>query len=162
MGVETGIIEVIKWIRESVRPVVVLLVVSALALFSPHSWLTNIGIADWLQRYRPWTLLFFTGSLVWLGTFPIESQYNQWQAKRYLKRLTEDERNVLKPFILNAKKTQSFAMNLAVARHLTKAHVLTESSTIDVHGHVVFEINPGAFSYLMRRPELVGVAKNSN
>jgi hypothetical protein len=157
MSAEGVVVEVIKWIRESVRPVVVLLVVNALALFVPQGWFTYIGIADAVQKYRPLAVLFFVGSLVWLGTFPIESQFYHWKRKKYLIQLTEEERNVLKPFILNAKKTQSFAMNLATARHLVKAHVLTESPTTDIRGHIVFVIDSWVFAHLRKHPELIGI-----
>ncbi len=157
-----AIIEIIKWIRESVRPVIVLLLMSALALFLPHSRLATIGIADWLQKYRPWVVSAFSGSLIWLITFPVEVEYNRYRGKRYLRQLTEEERSVLKPFILNAKKTQAFAMNVAVARHLVECHVLTESSTTSVRGHIVFVINSVIFSHLMKHPELVGITRNSN
>jgi hypothetical protein len=162
MSAEGAAIEIIKWIRESIRPVAVLLIVSALALFLPQTWLANIGIADWLQRYRPWILLFFTGSLIWLGTFPIENQYYHHKRKKYLAHLTDEERNVLKPFILNKKKTQAFAMTLAIARHLAELHLLKESSTNDAHGHRVFVMDDWVFSYLQEHSELIGIQQNSN
>jgi len=162
MSTEAAIIETIKWIRESIRPVVVLLIVSALALFLPHLWLTDIGIEDWLQKFRPWAILFFAVSLVWLCTFPIEKQYHHQKRRRYLRQLTNQERDVLKVFILDAKKTQSFAMNLATARHLVQQYLLIETSTTDLRGHHVFAMDSWVFSYLKEHPELVGIHKNSN
>jgi poly-D-alanine transfer protein DltD len=131
------IIEIIKWIRESFRPLIVLFVLSALVLFSPHSWVAAMGVEEEVQKYRSVALLVFVGSFIWLITFPIEAQYYHRKGKRYLSHLTEEERNVLKPFIQNAKKTQSFAMNVAVARHLAQLHLLRETSTTDVRGHTV-------------------------
>ncbi|MBZ5662131.1 MAG: superinfection exclusion B family protein, partial [Acidobacteriia bacterium] len=94
MSAEATVVEIIKWIRESIRPIVVLLIVSTLILFLPRSWLNSIGIADWLQRYRPWIILIFVTSLVWLGTFPIENQYHHQKRKGYLKQLTGEEQDV--------------------------------------------------------------------
>ncbi len=104
-----AIIEIIKWIRESVRPVIVILVLSAFLLFCPHSWASAIGLGDGFSKYRFIAFLCFVGSLVWLLTFPIEKRYLAHRAKKRLHQLTDAERNVLQPFIQNRKRTQHFA-----------------------------------------------------
>lgn len=101
MSTEGAVIEIIKWIRESIRPIVVMLIVSALALFLPQSWLAKIGIVEWLQRFRPWMILLFVGSLVWLATFPIEHGYLTIRRPGRLKQLTPEEYGVLKYYIQN-------------------------------------------------------------
>jgi hypothetical protein len=158
---ETGIIEIIKWIRESVRPVYVIFILSGLCLL-PHSWLAAIGMADWASAHHPIIVLFFLGAVVWLSSFPIEKQYYHHQRKRYLDQLTDEERNVLKPFIMNAKKTQAFAMTLAIARHLAQLHLLKETPTKDAHGHTVFVLDDWVFSYLREHSELIGIRQNSD
>ncbi len=155
-----AIIEIIKWIRESVRPVIVLFVLAALVLFFPRSWVLAIGLGDGFSKYRFVAFLCFVGSLIWLVTLPIEQQYRHRKRERYLDHLTEEERNVLKSFILNAKKTQAFRMNLAIARHLAQFHILIETPTTDVHGHIVFVIDEWVFSHLTKHPGLIGIAKN--
>lgn len=92
---EGGIIEVIKWIRESVRPVYVILVLSTFCLL-PGSWLAKIGMADWTSAHHPVIVLFFLGAVVWLSSFPIEKQYHHQRRNRYLKQLTGEERDVLR------------------------------------------------------------------
>jgi hypothetical protein len=109
MSAEGAVIEIIKWIRESIRPVVVLLISSALALFIPHQWLVNIGIADWLQRFRPWAILLFIGWLVWLGTLPVEKVYETHKKKVRLHNLATDEQDALRPYILNNKTVHAFS-----------------------------------------------------
>jgi hypothetical protein len=160
-NIEGGIIEIIKWIRESVRPVYVIFVLSSLCLL-PGSWLAKIGMVDWTSAHHPIIVLFFLGAVVWLSSFPIEKQYYHQKRKSYLNQLTDEERNVLKPFILNAKKTQAFAMNLAIARHLAQLHLLIETSTTDVRGHHVFVMDGWVFSHLTKHPEMVGLPKKSN
>jgi hypothetical protein len=154
--VKDSIIEIIKWIRESVRPVVVIFVLSAMVLFAPHSWASSLGLADGFSKYRFVAFLCFVGSLVWLVSFPIEKQFIHRKRERYLKHLTEEERNVLKPFILNAKKTQAFRMNLGIARHLAQQRLLVETSTVDVRGHTVFVMDDWVFSHLKKHSELLG------
>jgi len=96
------------------------------------------------------------GSLVWLSSFAIEKQYNHRRGEQYLNHLTEEEKNVFKSFILNAKKTQAFAMNLAIARHLATRHLLIETPATDSRGHPVFVIDDWVFSRLRKHPELLG------
>ena len=48
---EASVIEIIKWIRESVRPVILILVLAAMVLFFPYSWASAIGIGDAFSKY---------------------------------------------------------------------------------------------------------------
>jgi hypothetical protein len=108
-NVETAIIEIIKWIRESVRPVIVLCVMSILALVPPHSWLVSVGMDMWMQKMHPWIVLVFVGSSLWLATFPIENAYRLGQRKKYLHNLASDEKKTLQPYILNNKTVHCFS-----------------------------------------------------
>jgi hypothetical protein len=158
-----GIVEIIKWVRESIRPVVVTLIVCALALFLPHLWRTSIGIGDWLQTYRPWMLLLFTGSLVWLGTFPIETRYRRWEHKGRLAKLAGDQQELLKPYVQNKKTVHSASpRTIAVANTLVKLGVLTDSGIIDGLGFREYAIDAWTLSYLCENPNLVGIRKISN
>jgi hypothetical protein len=160
--VKDAIIEIIKWIRESVRPVIVILVLAFLVFVFPHSLAVALGAQDGFQRYRFVAFLCFVGSIVWLITFPIERKYRRRKKLKYLHNLTQEERNALQPFILNAKKTQAFALGAHVARHLTSIGILTETENRDIRGHSVFVIDEDVYSYLMHNPGLAGAGKNSN
>lgn len=163
MSFEVGVVEVIKWIRESVRPVVVSLLMSALALFLPHSWLTAIGIADWLQKYRVLLILLFAGSVIWLGTFPIEGLYRTSQRKRRLRSLAPDEQTALRPYIQNRKTIHYFGWtNLAIAKNLETLGLLSYTGVADGGGNHAYSVNPWTFSYLSKHPKFVGLTKNSN
>lgn len=155
-GVKDTIIEIVKWIRESVRPVVVIFVLTAIVLFVPHSWVSSTGLGDGFSKYRFIAFLGFVGSFIWLISFPIEGRYYRWKGAKYLNYLTQEEKDVLSSFILNSKKTQAFSMNLPIARHLALQHVVTETLTNDVHGHTVFVIKDWAYSHLREHPELLG------
>jgi Super-infection exclusion protein B len=158
--VKDAIIEIVKWIRESVRPAIVLLVLAALILFFPHSWASSIGLSDGFSRYRFAAFLSFAGSLVWLLSFPIEKWYQLSKRKKRLAQLTENERDVLKHFIQNAKRTQCFGWShVAVARSLAKSGILAETSSKDGHGNPYFEIESWAYSDLREHPELVSLPK---
>jgi hypothetical protein len=157
-----AIIEIIKWIRESIRPVVVILALAAIVLFIPHSWATSVGLGDGFSKYRFIAFLCFVGSIVWLVSFPVEQRYFGRKKIQYLGSLTEEERNILRPFILNSKKTQSFAMGAPVARHLVSLKILTETVDKDVRGHSVFVIDAAVCKHLTHNPKLVGAVRNSN
>jgi len=161
--VKDAIIEIIKWIRESVRPVVVILVLAAVILFVPHSWASLIGLGDGFSKYRLVAFLCFVGSFVWLVSFPIERKYRSGNRSKYLSQLTQNEGDALRFYIQNRKRTQYFGWNtIDVARSLARADVLIETSTVDGGGAPVFEISFWAYSYLCEHPELVGAPKNSN
>lgn len=155
-----AIIEILKWVRESVRSVVVILILSTLVLFFPNSWLAATGLGESFVKYRFIAFLTFAGALVWLLTFPVEKWYHLSGSQKRLNRLTEDEKNTLRFFIQNAKRTQCIGwMHVAVARSLASVQILTETSTKDGHGNPYFEINSWAYSHLSRHPELVGLPK---
>jgi hypothetical protein len=163
--VKEAIVEIIKWIRESVRPVIVLFILSGLFLFGfkfESNGRTTNGIEDLLFRYQLLATFVFFGSFFWLATFPIEAIYARCKAVRYLKRLTEDEKNALKSFISNSRKTQSYAMSAPVARHLAQRHILKDTKNVDLRGHPVFAIEDWVYARLQANPELIGLEKKSN
>ena len=158
-----AIIEIIKWIRESVRPVVVLLILSALVFFFPHSLASTIGLGDGFSKYRLVAFLCFVGSLVWLATFPIEKRYRSRGREKHLANLALDERDVLKNYILNNKKVHCFGWTtVAVAKHLADRGFLSATGNADGAGNPYFAIDAWTFSYLCEHPELVGIPKKSN
>jgi hypothetical protein len=165
MSAEAAIIEIIKWIRESIRPVVVILIVSALALFLPCSWLTNIGIAAWLQRYRPFAILFFAGSLVWLASFPVEQCYYGSQKKKRLHNLASNEQEALRPYILNKKTVHRFIWSAdgGIVAHLEKSGIFSNVQMVEERSNYAdVSIDLWTHGYLFNHPELVGVRKISN
>ena len=163
MGLEDTVVEIIKWIRESVRPVVVIVIVSALALFLPQAWLSKVGVLDWLQKYRPLVVLSFAGSLIWLGTFPIERLYSVFQKTRRLGRLAPDQQEALRPYILNNKTTHGFDRwkQGAVTVDLARFGLLVDTGVRNGE-HPYYSIDLWTFRHLRKHPELVGITKNPN
>ena len=156
-------VEIFKCVRESIRPVVMILILTALALFLPHTWLYGIGIGDWLQTYRPWVILLFAGSSIWLATFPVERLYKIWRMRRRLRNLAGDEKHVLRTYVQNAKTTQAFGnLNIGVAKSLAMRGLLVEVHAAYNGGFPHFRIVPSAFSYLKKRPELLDIPPQSS
>lgn len=152
-----GIIEVLRWIRESVRPVFVVLFISAAVAFLPHTWITAIGLTQEFQKYRFLALLVFIGACVWLISYPIEMKYRAHGRKKYLGNLRPDQKEVLRHFVANTKTTQAFSRShLAIARDLARFGILIESSAVEGI-HPYFVIDSWVFSYLHDNPELVGM-----
>jgi len=142
--------------------VVVLLVLAALILFLPRSWIAVIGMTEGFQRYRFVAFLVFAGSFIWLATFPIEKQYYLRERKKKVDSLTSDERDALRPFILNNKRTLCFGWTtVAVGRNLIRLGILSDTSTADSRNNPYFAIEAWAFSYLREHPELVGIQDKS-
>jgi len=158
--VKDAIIEIIKWIRESIRPVVVLLILSGLVLFFPKSWAFAIGLGAGFLKYRLAAFLCFAGASVWLLTFPVEREYRSRERVKHLHQLTERERVCLRPYIENSKRTQYFGItHIADARSLAGIGVLSETSTVDSSSGVIcFEISSWAYSYLRKNRNLVGLS----
>jgi hypothetical protein len=160
MSFEAVAIDILKWVRVSVRPVVVILALSTLALFLPQTWLCTIGIGDWLQKYRALIILLFAGSVIWLVTFPIEHWYKSYKARKCLQNLASDQARALVPFVQNNKATHAFGLLLLPAgRHLCTLGILSELNASDAYGNRCFAINAKTLAYLRKRPELVGLPK---
>jgi hypothetical protein len=159
---EAGVIEIIKWVRESVRPVYVILLLSGIGLL-PSSWLSAIGMADWASAHHPIIVLFFLGSIIWVSSFPIENRYRHWGRVMRLNELAQDQKDALKPYIQNNKTTHYFGWTtVSEAKNLVKLGIFTETGIVDGMGSPAYAIDPWTFSYLRKHPELVGIKKNSN
>jgi hypothetical protein len=156
-----AVIEIIKWIRESVRPVVVAFFLSALMLFLPSSWFAAIGIENSVHTYRFVASLFFAGSFLWLVTFPIERRYRLWERRRSIERLAADQKEALKTYIVNNKTVGAYGfITVACARNLQRLGILIDMGTADGHGNPYFAIDPWTREYLREHPELIGLPKN--
>lgn len=158
-----AIIEVIKWIKESIRPVFVLFVLSALVLFLPSNWIAALGGTGAFQRYRFVAFLGFVGSFVWLATFPIEKRYRLRQRKLYLNRLALDEKNVLAGYIARKETISCFGWRtIGVAKNLAKSGILFDTGAVDGRNDPYFAMDNWTFAYLCEHPELVGLSKKSD
>jgi hypothetical protein len=161
---ETGgaIAEVLKWIRVSVRPVIVLLIVSVLALFIPSSLALKFGLNEWLQRFHPWIVLVFTCSFVWVLTYPVERWYRTRQRKKRLQNLASDEQDALRPYIQNGKTIHTFSawQNIGLAKNLASLGILSDTLGRDGGQNPHYAIDPWTYEYLRKNPDLVGLPKS--
>jgi Super-infection exclusion protein B len=150
--------ELVSWIRESLKPVLVIFAISATILFWPTHWATAMGMAEDFHKYRFFGLLGFVGACVWLLVHVIEMVYHSERRRKHFKNLRPDEKEVLRHFIENHKTTQAFSRsNLAIARELAKSKILIESNTLEHNVHPYFLMDKWTFNYLSKRRGLVGL-----
>ena len=154
-------IEVIKWIRESVRPVFVFFIVSTLLLFLPRTWAAAIGITEGYQKYHFMAFVLSVGSFVWLVSFPIERAYRRREKKERLRNLSVDEREILRPFVSSSRTAHEFGQTWVPATHLLVKDVILEigSPSIDLRGLYHFSMELWILEYLREHEDLVGVVK---
>jgi hypothetical protein len=157
--VKDAIIEFLRWIRESLKPVFISLFLSAAIFFLPRSWVSATGLAPEFQKYRFLALVVFIASCVWLISYAIETQHRSRKRKKYLRNLRQDQKEVLRCFMLNRKTTQAFSRShIAIARDLERLGIVVESSADDGRGHPYFVIDAWVFTYLDDNPELVDMS----
>jgi hypothetical protein len=159
-----ALIEIIKWVRESVRPVFVIFFLCSLMLFTPSSWLAAVGIVDSVHTYRFITSVLFAGSFIWLATFPIEHRYLRRRKVKLLENLASDEKKALQPYILDNKTIHCFSwwQDGGIAKNLAGRGLLSDTGVVDGGKNPHFAIDPWTLTYLREHPELVDLPKKPN
>lgn len=137
--------------------VIVLLILAALALFLPASWLRGIGIEP-SHTYHLRVLLVFWGSLIYVIIFGGANLWRLFESYRYLTgHLGADEDRILQEFIARGAKTCQFPAWYAGITGLVEKRILI----IDRHvtpdaedgGVLVCRIKNWAFHSLVKRKE---------
>ena len=76
--------------------------------------------------------------------------------KKYLKNLTDDEKETIRPYIFENKRTQHFSMGEGTAESLVAKKILYRSSTLGVALDIFpYSIQDIAFNYLVKNPNLL-------
>lgn len=136
---------IINWVKLPQRAAWPIVFVTGLLLWGPELINTGLGLDLFIEEYRIWVgvaFLFFLATGL-LPVFPwlFETAANRHKERRFLRqqlrflgKLTQDEKGVLRLFIDNGTKAQDLNIQDGVVRRLMKIRFLHLAYTISYGG----------------------------
>jgi hypothetical protein len=157
------------WLTMGAVPLGGTAIASAVVLFSPSTFLVSLGLQGVVDVIRPYLGGAFVLSMSLLICLAIKgiwdsvlrSQLRDALAVRFHRRelhsLTQEEKAYLRPFIEKQTRSQSFAINDGIAMGLEQRKIIIRVSSLGHPGgyNFPFQIQPWAWKYLNKHPELV-------
>jgi hypothetical protein len=140
---------------------------SCVILLVDQSILSRFGLLDFENNYRPWiAIAAFCGigfimidfiMWCWKRVFIFANRFKISQdMKRYLRGLTEEEKEILRFYLLKKTRTNSLRPDDGIVNGLETAGIIYAASEYGsiLNGHP-FNISPPAWKYLNKRPYLL-------
>lgn len=157
----------LEFLKLAPRYLIALGVMAAVLLFSPKEFLEQIGLVDFTKNYRPWlgltlvvtSVLFIASMASWgWGAFQHSRRYKNavTELKGYLRRLTEEEKQILRFYIVKETKTNHLHVADGVVQGLVAKGIIqlasSMGSVLDGFAHNINEI---VWQELNEHPDLL-------
>ncbi|WP_051686474.1 superinfection exclusion B family protein [Vibrio pacinii] len=159
--------QIFDWVKLSGKQAFILSVITSILLFASDEILGKLGVSEAINSLQIWIGLVWLVSVATLAAeivFPIYgfiSKHATWyfNLKGYQKRLhqlTVGEKQVLSQYIRGNTRTISLNYSDGIANELESAMIIRRASNL-AHYHDVFPFNiqPWAWDYLSKHPELL-------
>jgi hypothetical protein len=159
---------IFSWLKIPANYFIPVLAASYFGLFAPLDLLQFLGISFWREDYKPYLGSVFVVSVAIVGCH-FGTLIIRWIVSKYqyvlgairmrgrLKRLSIEEQKVLARYLKGKTRTQLFPIDNGVVRGLVASKILYAAV---VEGDIYkFPLNmqPWAWDYLNKHPNLVGV-----
>jgi len=142
-------------------------ITAAFLLFGKESLLKQIGVYDFTQNYRQWVGLVFVVSIIlflvdravaiilWTRYKVVIAKTTKSRLQR-LHRLTEEEKHILRFYIVNKTKTNVLRIDNGVAQGLVAAGIIYQAACIGsaIYGFA-YNISDFAWEYLNKNNHLL-------
>lgn len=156
----------IQWLKLPTRVVLALCIVLGAMIFASDKILGYLGLNTLIQEYRPYLGLGFliTFALLLVDILshiwkPIGSRITDWnfirQGKRRLHRLNPTEKHILQYYIQHQTRSQSLPLQNGAVNALQQESIIYRGSSIGTLSGFDFIIQPWAWEYLNKHPELL-------
>lgn len=154
--------EFTKWLKLPTKYFFALSVATGFLLFGDSAVVGKMGLTVTLDSFREYIGAVFVLSSAILGTNVSLSIWKSFQiiflrigAKRYLRRLTPDEKELLARFIVDNSKTRNLSITDGIAIHLETIGIIYQSSNIGRLHSFPYTMHSWAWSFLHHHPELI-------
>lgn len=132
-----------------------LIVVLALLLWGPLSFTKTLGLSLIVSQNRPYFGATFALLLAMLLTkvfVAAKNSIGEFQQKKAaikrLRDLTEEEKSVLRPYIIEGRRTRNLSPMSGVVAELEHNNILYRSRNIGTIASLPYNIQPWAYDYL--------------
>jgi len=158
--------KLIEWVKLSPQYIGAILVASIILLFSPESFLEEIGVSEFVVSYRSWigAVFVITSALLFshAGAYIVgiiksrreEKRLTNYGKKR-LQDLTLPEKEILRGFIFNQTRSQTLSITDGNVKGLEHSKVIYRSSNLGSYSGFAYNIQQWAWEYLNKHPELL-------
>ena len=159
-------IKFLDWIKLPTKTLAALCLVSGILIFSGEPTLDQFGLKGLVSEYRAYLGVAFLLTLVltivnslaalWRFIFPLIAEANWIRASRKrLQNLNPTEKQILSYFILNQTRSQNLSIQDGTVNALQKEKIIIRGSSLgSMHGFD-YIIQPWAWEYLNKHPELL-------
>jgi hypothetical protein len=167
MDVSTGLGKILDVLKLSTAPALAIAFAGGVLLFGGDALVATLGLTEVLNGIRAWVGVVFLLSITLLVAHAATA-FGRWIRKRWtwianernlqrrLHRLAPDEQDVLARFLLERRKCLTFDPKDGLSQGLVAATILFRSSSLgDMVDGFDFSIQPWAWDYLNKHPELV-------
>lgn len=157
----------LDFLKLAPRYLVPILIADSLLLFTGEQFLKTLGMFEFAQNYRPILGLIFilvvsiliVYPLQWAGSM-ISAEFRQRKLDRRiperLNRLTEDEKQILRFYILNQTRANTLRIQDGVVHGLVAEGIIYRSAAIgNLSGGFAHNISDPAWNYLNENPRVL-------
>lgn len=158
--------KVTDWIKLSPKYLLPISLATGFIIFAKPEWLQLLGLTDLRAKYLSWIGAIFLLSTVLLLSHTAIT-FSSWVRKRFhmkralkgakerLHNLTAEEREILRNYIGNGTRTQELDIASGVVNELENDFIIYRSSNIGHLSGWAYNIQPWAWDYLNKHPELI-------
>lgn len=163
-----GLEQLVEWLKLPTKTLVAIAIASGLLLFAGNTFNEFLGFTVFIESYRPWIGVIFLvfGVLAVVNlTEKCIKKVNRWylSKKRHsvaierLKNLTDDEKLVLKPYILDQKRSHRFWIDNGTVVELEKLGIIFRSSGFgEIYGRgFPYNMQPWVWEHLNNNVQFV-------
>ncbi|MGE3172688.1 MAG: super-infection exclusion protein B [Planctomycetota bacterium] len=167
MDASAGLTKILDVLKLSATPALAVAFACGVLLFGGDALTATLGMTEVMPTIRPWVgagfvvavTLLFAFAATGLGRW-IKKRHmwfvNERRLQRQLHRLAPDEQEVLARFLLERRKCLTFDVKDGLSQGLAAAKILFRWSSVgDAVDGFDFSIQPWAWTYLNKHPELV-------
>lgn len=157
--------EILKLKPQNVLPVVLFM---GFILIAPIKWLNTFGITTLVNNYRQWIAITFLAScallispvVLWIIRI-VNNKISNFKFSKagiaYLNGLTPDEKDILKFYIIQQKRTHDLDVRNGTVMGLVHANIIYQSSRLSDCMQFSFNIQPWAWDFLNNNRHLLGI-----
>lgn len=159
--------EIIWKLIDKPKYILVISLISGFLIFGESSIINKLALASFVENFRLWigivflvTTGFWLVDIVLLIVNKVKIRYSNFTNNRLrqdrLKKLTDEEKTILRKYIYNEVRTQKLDYVNGIVKELERYQIIYQSSNIS-HGWTIFSYNiqPWAWDYLNKHKELL-------
>jgi hypothetical protein len=163
--------KILELVKLSPKYLMAIILATGILLFAKREHMVSLGLADFIDSYRPWISIVFLLSASLFVSYPlsfIASVGYKWFYKRlethrskkrlliWLDNLTPVQKDILRGYIDKETRTMHLRIDNGVVRELEAAKIIGQATQfVDNAFCSDYTINTWVYQYLKKHPEII-------